>query len=87
MQAGDMVETFADIEDLTRDVGFTPQTPIIRRKGIRVDAPSSESKMYGKSRLITNNKPQFGCWIKRSKRTRAISSSSTWEVLMWPQFA
>jgi len=28
MQAGDMVETFADIEDLTRDVGFTPQTPI-----------------------------------------------------------
>lgn len=28
MQPGDVVETFADIEDLTRDVGFAPRTPI-----------------------------------------------------------
>jgi UDP-glucuronate 4-epimerase len=28
MQPGDVVETFADIGDLTRDVGFTPQTSI-----------------------------------------------------------
>lgn len=28
MQAGDVPETYADIDDLTRDVGFTPNTPI-----------------------------------------------------------
>jgi UDP-glucuronate 4-epimerase len=28
MQPGDVVETFADIGDLTRDAGFAPQTPI-----------------------------------------------------------
>jgi UDP-glucuronate 4-epimerase len=28
MQPGDVVETFADIGDLTREVGFTPQTSI-----------------------------------------------------------
>jgi UDP-glucuronate 4-epimerase len=28
MQPGDVVETFADIGELTRDVGFAPQTPI-----------------------------------------------------------
>jgi UDP-glucuronate 4-epimerase len=28
MQPGDVVETFADISDLMRDVGFAPQTPI-----------------------------------------------------------
>ncbi len=33
MQPGDVVETFADIDDLTRDVGFAPQTPI--EDGIR----------------------------------------------------
>jgi UDP-glucuronate 4-epimerase len=33
MQPGDVVETFADIEDLTRDVGFAPRTPI--EDGIR----------------------------------------------------
>jgi UDP-glucuronate 4-epimerase len=33
MQPGDVLETFADIEDLTRDVGFAPQTPI--EDGIR----------------------------------------------------
>jgi UDP-glucuronate 4-epimerase len=32
MQAGDVPETFADIADLTRDVGFRPQTPL--RDGI-----------------------------------------------------
>jgi UDP-glucuronate 4-epimerase len=33
MQPGDVLETFADIEDLTRDVGFAPQTSI--EEGIR----------------------------------------------------
>jgi len=33
MQPGDVVETFADIEDLTRDIGFAPRTPI--EDGIR----------------------------------------------------
>jgi UDP-glucuronate 4-epimerase len=33
MQPGDVLETFADIEDLTRDVGFAPQTSI--EDGIR----------------------------------------------------
>jgi UDP-glucuronate 4-epimerase len=28
MQPGDVPETCADIADLTRDVGFTPATPI-----------------------------------------------------------
>lgn len=28
MQAGDVPETFADVDDLTRDVGFRPSTPI-----------------------------------------------------------
>ncbi|MDJ0713163.1 MAG: NAD-dependent epimerase [Prochloraceae cyanobacterium] len=28
LQPGDVIETYADIEDLTRDTGFTPQTPI-----------------------------------------------------------
>jgi UDP-glucuronate 4-epimerase len=28
MQPGDVVETFADIGDLMRDIGFMPQTPI-----------------------------------------------------------
>ena len=28
MQAGDVVETFADVEDLMRDTGFAPSTPI-----------------------------------------------------------
>jgi UDP-glucuronate 4-epimerase len=28
MQAGDVLETFADIDDLTRDIGFSPQTAI-----------------------------------------------------------
>ncbi|MCG2643485.1 MULTISPECIES: NAD-dependent epimerase [Bradyrhizobium] len=30
MQAGDVVETFADVEDLMRDTGFAPSTPIER---------------------------------------------------------
>jgi UDP-glucuronate 4-epimerase len=33
MQPGDVVETFADIGDLVREVGFAPQTPI--EDGIR----------------------------------------------------
>lgn len=33
MQPGDVPETFADVEELTRDVGFSPDTPI--REGIR----------------------------------------------------
>jgi UDP-glucuronate 4-epimerase len=33
MQAGDVPETFADVADLTRDVGFTPATPI--EEGVR----------------------------------------------------
>jgi UDP-glucuronate 4-epimerase len=33
MQPGDVVETFADVGDLMRDVGFRPQTPI--EEGIR----------------------------------------------------
>ena len=33
MQPGDVVETFADIGDLMRDVGFAPQTSI--EDGIR----------------------------------------------------
>jgi UDP-glucuronate 4-epimerase len=33
MQAGDVTETFADVEDLMRDVGFRPDTPI--EDGIR----------------------------------------------------
>jgi UDP-glucuronate 4-epimerase len=33
MQAGDVVETFADVGDLMRDVGFRPQTSI--EDGIR----------------------------------------------------
>jgi UDP-glucuronate 4-epimerase len=33
MQPGDVMETFADIDDLARDVGFAPQTPI--EDGIR----------------------------------------------------
>jgi UDP-glucuronate 4-epimerase len=33
MQPGDVMETFADIEDLTRDIGFAPRTPI--EDGIR----------------------------------------------------
>ena len=33
MQPGDVMETFADIDDLTRDVGFQPQTSI--EDGIR----------------------------------------------------
>ena len=28
MQPGDVLETLADIEDLTRDTGFRPDTPI-----------------------------------------------------------
>jgi UDP-glucuronate 4-epimerase len=28
MQPGDVPETYADVEDLRRDVGFTPATPI-----------------------------------------------------------
>ena len=28
MQAGDVVETFADVEELMRDTGFAPSTPI-----------------------------------------------------------
>src|SRR3954462_13646444 len=28
MQPGDVLETFADVEDLTRDTGFAPSTPI-----------------------------------------------------------
>ena len=28
MQPGDVVETFADVEDLMRDTGFAPSTPI-----------------------------------------------------------
>ena len=33
MQPGDVMETFADVSDLTRDTGFRPQTPI--EDGIR----------------------------------------------------
>jgi UDP-glucuronate 4-epimerase len=33
MQPGDIMETYADIDDLTRDVGFRPQTSI--EEGIR----------------------------------------------------
>jgi UDP-glucuronate 4-epimerase len=33
MQPGDVMETYADIDDLTRDVGFTPGTSI--EDGIR----------------------------------------------------
>jgi UDP-glucuronate 4-epimerase len=33
MQAGDVLETFADIEELTRDTRFWPDTPI--EDGIR----------------------------------------------------
>jgi UDP-glucuronate 4-epimerase len=33
MQAGDVVETFSDVGDLMRDVGFRPQTSI--EDGIR----------------------------------------------------
>jgi UDP-glucuronate 4-epimerase len=28
MQAGDLLSTYADIEDLVQDVNFTPATPI-----------------------------------------------------------
>jgi len=28
MQPGDVPETFADVDDLMRDVGFRPNTPI-----------------------------------------------------------
>jgi UDP-glucuronate 4-epimerase len=28
MQAGDVPATYADVEDLTRDAGFRPSTPI-----------------------------------------------------------
>jgi UDP-glucuronate 4-epimerase len=28
MQAGDVPATFADVEDLVRDVGFQPSTPV-----------------------------------------------------------
>ena len=28
MQPGDVLETFADVEDLMRDTGFAPSTPI-----------------------------------------------------------
>jgi len=28
MQAGDVLETCADVEDLARDIGFRPKTPI-----------------------------------------------------------
>ena len=28
MQAGDVLATYADIEDLRRDVGFAPKTPL-----------------------------------------------------------
>ena len=28
MQPGDVLETYADVEDLMRDVGFRPDTPI-----------------------------------------------------------
>ena len=40
MQPGDVPATYADVEDLTRDVGFTPATPIedgiarLRARGI-----------------------------------------------------
>lgn len=33
MQPGDVPATFADVEDLMRDVGFRPDTPI--EEGIR----------------------------------------------------
>jgi UDP-glucuronate 4-epimerase len=33
MQPGDVTETFADVGDLMRDVGFSPETPI--EEGIR----------------------------------------------------
>jgi UDP-glucuronate 4-epimerase len=33
LQAGDVPDTWADIEDLTRDVGYTPATPV--EQGIR----------------------------------------------------
>jgi UDP-glucuronate 4-epimerase len=28
MQPGDVLSTYADVEDLARDVGFVPSTPI-----------------------------------------------------------
>ena len=33
MQPGDVLETFADVEDLMRDTGFAPSTPI--EQGVR----------------------------------------------------
>ncbi|MFX6288822.1 protein CapI, partial [Acinetobacter baumannii] len=33
MQPGDVMETFADVDDLMRDTGFRPRTPI--EQGIR----------------------------------------------------
>jgi len=33
LQAGDVPDTWADIDDLTRDVGYTPATPV--EQGIR----------------------------------------------------
>jgi len=33
MQAGDVLATFADVDDLTRDVGFTPTTSIEDESG------------------------------------------------------
>jgi UDP-glucuronate 4-epimerase len=33
MQPGDVMETFADVEDLMRDTGFAPSTPI--EQGVR----------------------------------------------------
>ena len=33
LQAGDVPDTWADIDDLTRDVGYTPATPV--EEGIR----------------------------------------------------
>lgn len=33
MQAGDVAETYADVSDLERDIGFRPQTPL--REGLR----------------------------------------------------
>jgi len=37
LQAGDVPDTWADIEDLTRDVGYTPATPIEEGIGAFVD--------------------------------------------------
>jgi UDP-glucuronate 4-epimerase len=45
MQPGDVPETYADVDDLRRDVGFAPATPI----GVGIDRFTTWFRAYRKA--------------------------------------